>query len=87
MRPQDLMDWLNQKPFEPFMMEITNGEQFTVSHPEQLWVGRSRCYLGLFDRTKLLERTVHIALMHIVKIEPAAQANGSAKRSKGRSKR
>lgn len=80
MRPDDLKAWLQRAPFESFTLELSNGEQYTVRHPEELWVGRSSCHLGMFDQERLLEQMVHIALVHIVKIEPASQTNGRRKR-------
>lgn len=82
MRPDDLLEWLRKTPFEPFTMEITNGRRYSIRHPDQMWVGRSRCHLGVFDCSSLLDRTVDIALVHIVKIEPGSSANGRKKRTK-----
>ncbi len=79
MRPDDLKSWLKRTPFEPFTLEITNGERVTIDHPEQLWVGRSACFIGIFDRDELLERTMQVALIHVVKVEPARRSGARRK--------
>ena len=68
MRPQDILELLQARPFEPFELQISTGERFSVQHPENLLVGRSKCYLPVFE-DGIVERMVHISLIHIVKIE------------------
>ena len=68
MRPQDILELLKAKPFEPFEIQMSTGQCFAIAHPENLLVGRSKCYLPVFE-DGIVERMVHIALMHIVKIE------------------
>ncbi len=69
MSPQDILELLKVEPFQPFEMQLTTGETFTVQHPEDLLVGRTKCYLPVFENG-LVDRMVHLALVHIVKIEP-----------------
>ncbi len=60
------------------------GERFTIRHPENLLVGRTRCYLPIFD-DGIVERMVYVALVHIVKIEllnGRAQARHTRKRKR-----
>jgi hypothetical protein len=68
MRPQDILELLQAQPFEPFEIQLSTGEKFAVHHPENLLVGRTKCYLPIFEDA-IVDRMVHIALMHIVKIE------------------
>ncbi len=68
MNPKDILELLRAQPFEPFEMELSTRERFAVRHPENLLVGRTKCYLPIF-KAGIVDRMVHIALAHIVKIE------------------
>ncbi len=84
MSPQDLLELLRAEPFVPFEMQVSTGERFTIRHPENLLVGRTRCYLPIFD-DGIVERMVYVALVHIVKIEllnGRAQARHTRKRKR-----
>ena len=68
MSPQDVLEILRAQPFEPFELQLSTGERFEVHHPENLLVGRTKCYLPVLQ-DGIVERMVHMALVHIVKIE------------------
>lgn len=68
MSPQDLLELTRAQPFEPFELQLSTGEHFAVRHPENLLVGRTKCYLPVFDNG-IVDRMVHVALVHIVKID------------------
>ena len=61
MSPQDILELLRAEPFEAFEMQLSTGERFAVAHPENLLVGRTNCYLPVFE-DGIVERMVHIAL-------------------------
>ena len=67
MSPQDVLEVLRARPFEPFELQLSTGERFEVHRPENLLVGRTKCYLPVFH-DGIVERMVHMALVHIVKI-------------------
>lgn len=68
MSQHDVLELLRAEPFEPFEIQVSTGERFVVRHPENLLVGRTKCYLPVFE-DGIARRMVHIALLHIVKIE------------------
>ena len=41
MRPDELIERLRQRPFEPFTIHLSDGTTYEVRHPEFLMVGRS----------------------------------------------
>ncbi len=79
MRPQDILDLLHRKPFEPFRLYLSDGSAFDVRHPELAMVGRSTVVVGIPARDTpepVFDRLVNCALIHITRTEPI---NGAAK--------
>jgi len=67
MNAETVREWLSRQPFEPFELQLSNGETYAVRHPEVVAVGRSR--IALFNPDT--DRFVHIALIHINRIQSA----------------
>jgi hypothetical protein len=47
MRPEDIRDFLQRKPFQPLRVTLTDGRTYEVRHPEMMMVGRSSVAIGL----------------------------------------
>jgi hypothetical protein len=71
MRPDDVLDFVRRRPFQPYRFTTTGGETFEVRHPEMAIVGRSALAVGVppSDEISVHNRIVTIALVHIVKLE------------------
>jgi hypothetical protein len=70
---QDLIDWVEASPFEPFRLRITDGRQFEITNARMIWPGRHSTMLGLPDNPSEPDvpgRHVTLANVHIVTIEP-----------------
>jgi len=76
MHVRDLEHWLKAKPFEPFVVRLSNGETVRVNHPDAAVPG-TNAVLVIDKRDGRLRGFSHISLFHVVRIEPA---NGSARR-------
>lgn len=73
MRPDDLLQLLHTRPFQPFRVSLSDGRHFDVPHPEMAMVGRSTIHIGIPARDGLegqIERLVNCALIHITSTEP-----------------
>lgn len=73
MRPQDILDLLQRRPFEPFRLCLSDGASFEVRHPELAMVGRSTMLIGIAapdSPEPVFDRFVNCALMHITRTEP-----------------
>ncbi len=46
MRPDDIRNFLNKRPFQPFRITLTDGRSYEVRHPELVMVGRSSIVIG-----------------------------------------
>ena len=71
MRPQDLLNRLNDQPFKPFRVHLSDGSMLDVPQAAMVIVGRSSAVLPSqftheSDGTSLAERWRTIALVHIV---------------------
>ena len=85
MRPQDVREHLDRRPFEPFRIFMSDGETFDVRHPDLCIVARSTIYVGVPDpkRHLVAVRVAHCALIHITRIEPL---DGRPRRARRRQK-
>ena len=66
MNAETIREWLSRKPFEPFLLSLSNGEAWPIKHPENVIVLKTRLILG-YPET---DSVVHIALIHINSIRP-----------------
>jgi hypothetical protein len=81
MTSADLQKLVGQKPFVPLRIFVSDGTMHDIRSQELIWVGLAMAVLvvplhnqGEADKP-LIERTIHIDLRHIVKVETeAAQA-------------
>ena len=74
MRPEDIRDFLQRKPFQPFRLTLTDGRAYEVRHPELAMVGRSTVAIGLpmpGDPNPVYDHLVTVSLLHIMQIEPS----------------
>jgi hypothetical protein len=73
MRPEDIRGFLQQKPFQPFRLTLTDGRTFEIRHPEMAMVGRSSVAIGIpatEESQPVFDRLVTVSLLHIMQIEP-----------------
>ena len=73
MRPEDVLQLLRRRPFEPFRIHVSDGSTFEVRHPELAIVERSKVIIGVPGRDGPegpVERSVFCALIHITRLEP-----------------
>lgn len=75
MRPEDIRDLLQRRPFQPIRLTLTDGRTYEVRHPELAMVGRSTVTIGVpapDDPTPIYDRLVMVSLLRIMQVEPAA---------------
>ena len=72
MPPQDILQALDKRPFEPFRIQISDGSTYEVRHPELVMVGLGSLVIGVpaQGQPRLYERYETIALRHVVKLLP-----------------
>ncbi len=66
MNTETIREWLNRRPFEPFLLTLSSGETLPVKHPENVIVLKTRLIVG-FPET---DSVVHVALLHITSVRP-----------------
>jgi len=72
MRPEDILQLLRARPFQPFRISLSDGKEYEVRHPETAIVSRSTVVLGIPGAEgpdKPVERVIHCALLHITQTE------------------
>jgi hypothetical protein len=71
MRPEELKELLNMRPFVPLRIHRTDGQAYEIYHPDLVLVLRGRVDIGLQPdpASGVLERVEHCSLLHIVRVE------------------
>lgn len=70
MNADAIRELLQRRPFEPFVIRMSNGEAHEVRHPECLMVLKTKAILGHPEE----DRTTHLALIHVTSVEILQQA-------------
>ncbi len=73
MRPDDVLQLLRARPFQPFRISLSDGQEYEVRHPEMAMVLRSTVLVGIpgpRGPDGPIERVVTCALMHITRMQP-----------------
>jgi hypothetical protein len=65
MNMEAIRDWLARRPFEPFVLKLSNGNAHEVRHPENVIVMKSRLVIG-YPET---DQTVHVSLIHVNSVQ------------------
>ena len=81
MRPDDVLQLLRAKPFQPFRISMSDGQQYEVRHPEMAIVSRSTVLVGVPGPRGLdgpAERVVTCALVHVTRMEALNGASAAS---------
>lgn len=72
MRPEDLLELVRARPFEPFRLYLSDGAMFEIQHPDMAIVQRTKITVGVprpEGSSGPADRTVNCALIHITRTE------------------
>ncbi|MBY0229434.1 MAG: hypothetical protein K2W96_09160 [Gemmataceae bacterium] len=84
MRPEELVQLLRIRPFQPLRILMTDGRTYDIRHPEMVIVQRGRVDIGVITdpASGVADRVDYCSIIHIVRVEPihqeAAPLNGQA---------
>ncbi len=72
MTAEDLIELLEERPFRPLRLRLTDGRSYVIRHPETAIVTPSIVAIGLSpaNASRLAERVTHCSISHIVEAEP-----------------
>jgi hypothetical protein len=80
LRPEDVIKFLQMRPFQPFRIYLTDGKTYDIKHPELLMAGERILVVGL-PRAGIdglvIDSFDTVALMHVVRLEPIPLATAS----------
>jgi hypothetical protein len=78
MRPDDISTHIRKQPFRPLLVHLSDGTSYHVRHPDFMLVTRSEVIIALDLGSDVLpERYVYCDPVHITRIEPFREGNGS----------
>ena len=72
MRTEDLREFVQRHPFQPFRITLTDGRTYDVHHSELAMGGRSTIAIGLprhDDSEPIFDRLITVSLLHIMQAE------------------
>ncbi len=69
--PQAIKARLNEKPFHPLRIIISEGLSYDIYHPDLVWVGWNDLMVGFAspEHPTIYDRTIRIAMSHVVGLE------------------
>ena len=73
MSPEDILIFVNRRPFEPFRLFVTDGSVYEIRHPEMVMMGKRSLAVGLAQtnaQPPLYDRLAIVALLHVTRVEP-----------------
>ena len=76
MSHEDLKIRVQQRPFIPFRIVLTERTSYDIRHPELFMLGRCGAVIGLAKNPEqtFFDATVLVDLLHIVRLEPLGTA-------------
>ena len=81
MTPADLLNRLNDRPFKPFRVHVSDGSVLDVTNPGMVILGETSVVLPTMwgddvDGTRLAKRWRTLALAHITQFSDLESSNG-----------
>jgi hypothetical protein len=73
MRPDDIREFLQRKPFQPLRITVADGRCFEVRQRELVMLGRASMVVGIpapGETEPIFDRQVLLSLSDVVKMEP-----------------
>ena len=72
MAPDDLMPFVQKRPFEPFRICLTDGTIYEIRHPDLIIVARRTVAIGIptTQGQPIADRIITASMLHIVRVEP-----------------
>ena len=81
MRWNELQIAMRKQPFEPFRIQLSNGDSYVVRHPEFAALSRTSLVVGVPSKKDgVPDRFVQMDLLHVVSIEPINGGRSGTKR-------
>jgi hypothetical protein len=82
MTPADLLNRLNDRPFKPFRVHLSDGSVLDVTNPGMVILGETSVVLPTMwgndvDGTRLARRWRTLALAHITQFSDLESSNGT----------
>lgn len=78
-RSEDILARLRVQPFRPLRIIASEGQQFDINHPDLVWVGRHDLSIGFPgpEHPTIYDRSIRLALVHVVALEDLPITTGS----------
>ncbi|MCY3020000.1 MAG: hypothetical protein NTW87_13355 [Planctomycetota bacterium] len=75
MRPEELRELLDTRPFVRFRIHLSDGHHYDIRHPELALLTRSTLHIGVARRGSLIaDEVIRVSLLHIVRVDSVERA-------------
>ena len=77
---EELRDFANRRPFQPFRLILTTGTAYDIRHPDLIMIGRRSTIIGITHEPNAIayDRTIKVDLLHVVAVEELPTSPPSA---------
>ena len=82
MNTETMQSLLKRQPFQPFEVRMSNGDSFTVKHPEMVFLLRSSLIFGSPESDDF----IFCSLLHIVDIKAIPSPSGGSAPENGKNR-
>lgn len=72
MGPLEIKRIIDERPFRPIRIHLTDGKSYDIRHPEMVLVAKRELILGLQSSPSAAvpDRVASVNILHVVRIEP-----------------
>jgi hypothetical protein len=78
---ENVLTLLQQAPFQPFRIHVSDGSYYDIRHRELCLAGNRSILIGLLasdSSVPVFDRFVNVALIHVTRLEPLAAPQQSS---------
>lgn len=84
MRQESILHWTRKQPFEPFVVQMTDGTRYEVRHPDMIMPIRGEVFLMALPRANdptRGDKAIMLSYFHITKVEPMEGVSSDASKN------
>ena len=75
MRAEEIVQWLQKRPFQPFRLYLSDSRAYEVRHPEMIMMTPTSLVIGLPNPVQpgiIYQGYATVSLLHMTAVEPIA---------------
>jgi hypothetical protein len=84
MGPLEIKRIVDERPFRPVRIHLTDGKSYDIRHPEMVLVAKRELIVGLpsSPSATVPDRVASVNILHVVRIEPIEEGGKKSPRKR-----